>query len=188
MLVKKIIKGEHLAFKYLVETYQNKVYNTCLSFVHNTQDAEDLAQETFMEVYQSMQSFRKDAQLSTWIYRIAVNKSLDYLRKQKRKKRFGFLHSLAGISPTLEADFLAQKDHPGLRLENKERAQILFNALDQLPEAQNTAFTLHKLEGLPYEEIAKIMNKSLSSVESLMHRARKNLQKILGNYYAKHGP
>lgn len=183
MLVKQLIEGKPLAFKQLVDTYQNIVYNTCLSFVHQVQDAEDLAQETFLEVYQSIKTFRKDSQLSTWIYRIAVNKCLDFIRKQKRKKRSGFLHSLSGLSPGLEAGFLAHKNHPGVGLENKERAQILFNAIDQLPDAQKTAFTLHKLEGLPYEEIAKIMKKSLSSVESLMHRARKNLQKLLGNYY-----
>ena len=75
--------------------------------------------------------------------------------------------------------------HPGIELEKKERSAILFSAINQLPENQKIAFTMHKIEGVSYEETAQIMNISLSSVESLMFRAKKNLKQLLGNYYEK---
>ena len=83
-------------FKALVERYQEKVRSTCFRFVHNGEDADDLTQEVFIQVYASLPRFREDSGLSTWIYRIAVNKALDFIRRQRRKKRFGQLTSLFG--------------------------------------------------------------------------------------------
>lgn len=181
-LVLQLKEGHESAFKELVKLYQDKVYNTCLGFVKNTEDADDLAQEVFIEIYNSIGTFREDARLSTWIYRIAVNKSLEYIRKMKRKKRSGILRSLfsdKSESAYEPADF----DHPGVQAENNEQARILFTAIDRLPENQKTAFIMHKVEGISYEQVAEIMGKSLSSIESLLHRARQNLQKYLYNYY-----
>src|SRR5210317_2479206 len=94
ILVSDLKDGEEEAFRYLVDQYQDKVYNTCISFVKNPDDADDLTQEVFLEVYNSIHKFRLESKLSTWIYRISVNKSLEYLRKMKRKKRFGFLFAI----------------------------------------------------------------------------------------------
>lgn len=181
-LVELLKKGDELAFRKLVEEYQDKVYNTCLGFVKNEEEADDLSQEVFVEVFSSVHSFRGDSRLSTWIYRIAVTKSLESLRSKKRKKRFAVLKSLFSAvnnSPVQIPNF----EHPGVIAENKERSLILFRAIDKLPDNQKTAFTLHKVEGLSYEEVGKIMGKTVSSVESLMHRARINLQNYLRNYY-----
>ncbi|HLF34034.1 MAG TPA: sigma-70 family RNA polymerase sigma factor, partial [Cyclobacteriaceae bacterium] len=87
-------RGDEQAFRQLVEEYQDKVYNTCLGFVRNEEEADDLAQEVFVEVFSSVQSFRGDSKLSTWIYRIAVTKSLELIRSKKRKKRFAVLKSV----------------------------------------------------------------------------------------------
>jgi RNA polymerase sigma-70 factor (ECF subfamily) len=171
------------AFKELVTAFQDRVYNTCLGLVQNEEDAEECAQDVFIEVYRSVASFRGDAKLATWIYRIATTKSLEMIRKHKRQKRFAFLKSLT--SKQGEELPLSDFEHPGLVLEQKENAQALFKAIEQLPDSQRVAFTLHKVEGLPYQEISEIMDTSLSSIESLMFRARKNLQKILRNYYEK---
>ena len=175
-------RGDEQAFRQLVEEYQDKVYNTCLGFVRNEEEADDLAQEVFVEVFSSVQSFRGDSKLSTWIYRIAVTKSLELIRSKKRKKRFAVLKSVfSSVNNTpIEIPYF---EHPGIIAENKERGKILFKAIEKLPENQKTAFTLNKVEGLSYEEVGHIMGKSVSSVESLMHRARMNLQEILGNYY-----
>ncbi len=181
-LIERLKKGDDSAFKVIVSTWQNMVYNTSLGIVQNAEDAEDVAQEVFVQVYESIEQFKGDSKFSTWLYRIAITKSLDHLRKKKRKKRFAFLQSIFGNN---EEEVRHQPDfhHPGISLENKEKAAILFGAIDKLPDNQKTAFTLHKLEGLSYQEVSEIMENTVSSVESLMHRAKANLRKILTDYY-----
>jgi len=158
------------------------VYNTAIGILQNTEDAEDVAQEVFVQVYESIKSFKAESKFSTWLYRITVSKALDHLRRKKRKKRFAYVQSLFGAnSETIieKPDF----NHPGIKLDNKERAALLFKAIGQLPENQKIAFTLHKLEGLSYQEISEVMKTSVSSVESLMHRAKNNLKKWLTRHY-----
>jgi RNA polymerase sigma-70 factor (ECF subfamily) len=180
-LIDELIQGRDWAFKALVEDYQQRVYNTCLGFVKSPEDADDLTQEVFIEVFRSILKFRMESKLSTWIYRIAVTKSLESLRARKRKKRFAVLRSLFNTDNSVVE--IPDFNHPGIIAENKERSKIIFQALEKLPESQQTAYTLHKLEGLGYEEIANIMKKSVSSIESLMHRAKSNLQNYLYDYY-----
>ena len=177
--------SEH-AFKLLVETYQEKVLNTCYHFLHNKLDAEDLAQEVFIEVFRSIDHFKEDAQLSTWIYRIAVNKSLDSIRKKKRKKRFAYVMSLTGIGEVEKELPLPAPSNPQVDLEQKERIKILNQAIDSLPENQKVAITLSKYEGFSNKEVAEILGTSLSAVESLIHRAKINLHKKLYQFYEKH--
>lgn len=176
--------GNESAFKTLVDTYQNQVYNLCYGFVHRADEAEDLAQEVFVEVYRSVGNYRGDAKLDTWMYRIATNKSLEWIRKSKRKKRMAFFQAKRGD----QADWgkiTDREPHPGVQLENQERSKILLWAIDQLVLKQRTAFTLHKIEGLSYEEISKVMEMSTSAIESLMFRAKKNLKKKLTSYYSQ---
>ncbi len=182
-LISDLQSGAQSAFRELVAAYQDRVYNTCLGLLQNEEDAEECAQDVFIEVYRSVDSFRGESKLSTWIYRIATTKSLEVIRKRKRLKRFAFLKSITGDQG--DDVQVAGFDHPGVLLEQKENAQALFQAIGQLPESQRVAFTLHKVEGLPYQEICEVMELSLSSVESLMFRARKNLQKTLKVYYEK---
>lgn len=184
-LIVQLIDGDPAAFRELVESNQDKVINTCFSFVKNREDAEDVAQEVFIEVYHSIKGFRKDAKLSTWLYRIAVNKSLDHIRKKKRKKRFAqlvFLDSMEG-NEVFEVPAL---DNPQKELEDSERSKVLLFAINQLPKNQKIAITLSKFEKLTNKEITSIMDTSLSAVEALMHRAKTNLRKKLQNYYEKH--
>ncbi len=184
-LISLIKKKDESAFKYLVETYSDRVYNTVLSFVQHAEDAEDIAQEVFIEVYQSIDKFKNESKLFTWIYRIAVSKSLDHLKSKKRKKRFAFVQSLFGDEGI---SLLADKphfEHPGVLLENKEHSKVLFFAISKLPENQQTAFNLNKVEGLSYNEVSEVMQVSVSSVESLLFRANQNLKKLLENYYQK---
>lgn len=183
-LIQNLKAGGEQAFRIFVETYQGRVYNTCLGFLRNEEDAEDIAQEVFMEVFNSISKFQENASLATWLYRIATNKCLELIRSRKRKKRFAFLEVLTGGHEAVTA---SPKDHPGVQLENRERAMILFGAIDKLPDNQRIAFTLHKVEGLSYAEISKVMEVSLSSVESLIFRARKKLRKELFNYYQNTG-
>jgi RNA polymerase sigma factor (sigma-70 family) len=181
-LIQQLRAGDEQAFKTLVTNYQDLVYNTALGIVQNSEDAEDVAQEVFIQVYRSIDQFKGDARLSTWIYRITTTKALDHIRSRKRKKRFAFITSLFGPNDEIvhePVDF----QHPGVALDRKEQAALLFQMINQLPENQKVAFTLHKTEELSYQEIADVMQLSVSAVESLLFRARQNLRKLLEKHY-----
>jgi RNA polymerase sigma-70 factor (ECF subfamily) len=180
-------QGGSIDFKQIVMDHQERVMNTCYRFVHNREDAEDVAQDVFVEVHRSLNRFRGDARLSTWIYRIAVTKSLDFIRRKKRQKRFGRIIPIFGGEEDKDVQ-IAAKDipDPETTLEQKERNQILKQAVESLSENQRVAVTLNKYEGFSYKEIAEIMDTSVASVESLIFRGMKNLKKKLTQYYGTH--
>ncbi|MFD0750560.1 RNA polymerase sigma factor [Mucilaginibacter calamicampi] len=182
-LVAYLIKGDENAFKLLVNTYKKMVYNTVLGFVQNTHDAEDVTQDVFIKVFESIGKFKQQSKLSTWIYRISITQSHDFTRHKNRKKRMGFLTSLFGPdnAPLHEpADFA----HPGVLAENKERSAILFGAINQLSENQKTAFILQKVQDMSQQKIAEVMGIKEGAVESLLMRAKANLKKLLTDYYS----
>jgi RNA polymerase sigma factor (sigma-70 family) len=186
ILVERLKQGDEAAFKIIVETWQDMVFNTAIGIVQNAEDAEDISQEVFVQVYNSISSFKGDSKFSTWLYRITITKSLDHERRKKRKKRFAFVKSIFGEESEVVVnppDF----HHPGVVMDQKENAAALFKAIDKLPENQKIAFTLHKVEGLSYQEVSEVMKTTVSSVESLMHRAKNNLKKNLEEYYKTMG-
>lgn len=166
-------------FRSIVEQHQDRVLNICYKFLHNREDAEDTAQEVFMEVFRSLEQFRGDARMSTWIHRIAVTKSLDLIRKRKRKKRIGSAKRIIGISETREEPAGSPRYRPDTQIEETESREILHRAIDRLPDTQKIALSLSQIEGFSYKETAAIMETSLGSVESLVFRAKKNLKKYL---------
>ena len=155
------------------------VYNTVLGIVQQQEDAEEITQDVFLKVYEALENFRGDSQLKTWIYKIAVNKSLDHTRKRKK-----FFWRLFGEEKE-EKNFNAipDFDHPGVSVSRKEDAAMLFKALNLLPPQQKAAFVLQKLEAQSVKEIAAILDVSEKAAESLLSRANKSLQAILENYY-----
>ena len=183
-LQKSGMTSKEESFRALVAGHQEMVINTCYRFVFNREDAEDLAQDVFIEVFRSLEQFREEAKLSTWIYRIAVTKSLDHLRRQKRKKRFSSLKRIIGIDDPIAEIADSNGDNPAEALVGSEQAVILQYALNTLPDSQKTAFLLSKQEGFSNQEIADILKTSVSAVESLVHRAKKNLHDKLYAYYA----
>lgn len=184
-LIEQLKRGDDTAFRTIVEQWQDMVYNTILGIVQNETEAEDLAQDVFIKVFEKIGTFKGDSKFSTWLYRIATTTALDHLRSRKRKKRSGFLQSLTG-SGGEEKEQIPDFHHPGVSLDNKERAAVLFKAIDELPDHQKVAYTLHKLEGLSYRDVSEVLNTSVSAVESLMSRANQNLRKQLEEYYNKH--
>jgi RNA polymerase sigma-70 factor (ECF subfamily) len=181
----RLKSGEREAYSELLLLYSGRVYNTALGLLQNREDAEDMTQEVFTEVFRSIPGFRQQSKLSTWIYRIAVTKSLQLLRSRQRDKRSGIILRLFGKEHLLNMTADEQFYHPGISLENKEMSAILFNAIRKLPLNQRTAFTLNKIEDLSYSELAEVMNVSVSSVESLLFRAKHKLRELLGEYYEK---
>ncbi|MFN8250348.1 MAG: RNA polymerase sigma factor [Ferruginibacter sp.] len=183
-IIEQLQQGDESAFRKLVDEWQHMVYNTALGIVQQEDDADDVTQEVFIQVYQSVSSFKGESKFSTWLYRITVTKSLDHLKRKKTKKRFAFVQRLFGNS---NEESLHPEDfnHPGVLMEQKEKAATLFKALEQLPENQRIVFTLHKLEGLKHQEIGDVMQISVTAVESLIARAKANLRRILKDYYNK---
>jgi RNA polymerase sigma-70 factor (ECF subfamily) len=180
-LITRLIQRDEGAFKLLVTEYQNLVFNTSLNFLGIKEDAEEITQDVFVEIHRSIGSFKGGSTFKTWIYRITITKSLEFQRRAKRKKRFAFLVSIGGENQdTLEASII---DHPGVDKEDKERVELLYKKIEQLPENQKIAFTLYNIDGLSYKEIAETMDVSVSSVESLIFRSKKNLRKQLADYY-----
>ncbi len=177
--LKRLKAGDRTAVNELVLLYGNKVLNTCYRFLLDKQDAEDISQEVFIEVFQSIKSFRGESKLSTWIYRIAATKSLDEIKKRNRKKR------ISSIGKILHLDDVAHWISGGTTadklLNEKEKMKEVDLALNRLPENQKLAFTLSKIEGFSNQEIAEIMNTTIIAVESLIYRGKKKISEELKN-------
>lgn len=165
-------RGDILAFEQLVHQYEKKVLNMCWYLLHNREEAEDATQDVFLSIYQSMHQFNGDSQLSTWIHRITLNKSLEYLRRAKRKKRFGIK---VPIDDALILNKYYLSPNPEESYMERERTLQFFQAVQKLSENQRIAYTLHHLEDFSYKEICASMNLSLSAVESLIFRAKQQL-------------
>jgi len=154
--------------------YRILVYNLALHYVTNAEDAEEVTQDVFVKMHQSLHKFAEQSSIKTWIYRITVNCCLDFIKHKNSKKRF-FIFGRKHDDEKQYAQ-LPDFEHPGIILENKETAKVLFAAISELTENQKTAFILSKVEGLGNQEISQVMELSISSVESLLFRAKKTLQ------------
>lgn len=177
-LIKNVLEGRQQDFALLVKKYQQPVFRTANGFVHHTADAEEITQDVFLKVFYKLSSFNGKAAFSTWLYRIAVNTSLNFLKKKKRSQFW------TGLSTLLQ---LASNDkNAEMMLVEKSQKQLIELAIDQLPLKQRTAFVLSKYEELPQKEVAAIMHTSEGAVEQLVIRAKTNLKKILQKELAGH--
>lgn len=170
-LIHEILSGDTSSFKTLMEKYQLQVFRTVIGFVHSKEDAEDITQDIFVKVYQSLTSFKGESEFSTWLYRITVNMSINFVNRNRKNR---LLQSLEDVfyKPSNEKTPLEQ-------LEESERDQRIRKAIDSLPEKQRMAFILSKYEELSQKTIASVMNTSEGAVEQLLQRAKNNLQKKL---------
>ncbi len=171
-------------FERLYHEYSVLVFNMALHYVQHTEEAEEITQDVFMKVHAALDRFSQKSSYKTWIYRITINQCLDHLRKKKsRKYLFVFGKKSQNEQEYLDAPTF---DHPGILMENKEEAALLFAVINTLTVQQKTAFLLSKLDGLGNQEIAEIMQISISAVESLIFRAKADLQKKLGEKFANY--
>lgn len=159
------------------------VYSIALRYVKQEEEAEEITQDVFVKVYFFLEKFENRSSLKTWIYRICVNACLEFLKKKKRKKRFGFNIPLFNEESGEENAGEVLDQNALEKLESKETQVVLETLIDNLPENQRTAFILLKLNDLSYKEIAEIMETSESAVDSLLSRARANLKKELEKIY-----
>ena len=177
-LVAQLRHGSEAAFRTLVERYQNRIYQTALSLLSSPEEAEDVAQEVFVEVYQTITDFRGEATLSTWLYRLTTSRALRYRRWTRAKKRFAQFTSLLGFDNQVLHE-LPDYAHPQALLEGEQQLQLLLSHLGRLPAKQQVAFTLRHQQELSYEEIAAVLNTTVPAVESLLFRARQTLRHYL---------
>ncbi len=182
-LIRELQRANNRAFADLVKLYGGMVLNTCYRLVLDKDDAEDIAQEVFVEVFQSISTFRGDSKLSSWLYRVAIAKSLDHIKKMKRAKR------LSSFARFLKFEDVQEQVSGGIAADaqilEKEREEALRALLDTLPDNQRVAFMLSKIDGLGIVEVASIMQTSVTAVDSLIYRAKRRiterLRKILEN-------
>ena len=177
-------KSERLNFEEIYIEYSNLVFNLALQYVQSKEDAQEIAQDVFLKVYDKFDSFNENSTLKTWIYRITINTSLDFIKAKKRNKR-GFFYSALRIDDPEKIVPLPNFEHPGFIMENKEAAEKIFQAINDLPEDQKTALILMRLDQKTQAETAEIMNKTTKAVESLFQRAKMNLNTILNKNEGK---
>ncbi|OAV43517.1 RNA polymerase sigma factor [Lewinella sp. 4G2] len=173
-LIDDVAAGRVEALRALYTRHADRVYNTALTYLQRTADAEEVTQDVFTKVWRNAASFKRESQFTTWLYRITVNTSLTALKKRQRRSLLSLRER-----KTSPVDF----DHPGSLLEDRERNRALFAAIYGLPDRQKTAFVLSFVEELPRQQVADIMEVSLKSIEGLLMRSKKQLRVNLESTY-----
>ena len=179
-IIKLILQGDREKFSLLVERYQPMVFRTCMGFLHNKDDADDLTQDIFIRVYQSLPRFKYKSAFSTWLYRISINASLNKVRKSTGNPFIQSLDRIFGSGEYNHSEFnISDMENPESIIIKNEHVEWVQKALDTLPENQRTAIILSKYDDLSQKEIAEIMNTTEGAVEALIQRAKANLRKKL---------
>ena len=182
LLIDELREGDMAALAILVEKYKRLVYRVAVQITKNHEDANDVMQDTFLKVYESIHSFRKDAAFETWLYRIVVNHATNLVKRRERRRE----SPLSGTSEMeIHPDLARATDlanNPHLNLERKERQRWVTQAVNSLPLKQRTVVILHEFEGLTHPEIASILNCSEGTVRSRLHYARHKLRDLLRPY------
>jgi RNA polymerase sigma-70 factor (ECF subfamily) len=179
-LVSAYLEGDEYAFEILVTRYQNKLASYITGIVHDYDHAIDLCQEAFIRVFKNAHRYKGKYQFSTWLYRIATNLAIDELRKQQRKSKFRFYSIVERFQSDENAVPLPdQRQCPERTFDKKERAERLEVAIESLSEKYRLAFVLKEVQGLSYEETGRVLNISLGTVKSRIHRAKLLLREKL---------
>jgi RNA polymerase sigma-70 factor, ECF subfamily len=178
-LMARIAEGDEYAFQILVERHQRSVLNLIYRFLGDRIKSQDLSQEVFLRVWQAARDYKPKAKFTTWLYRIAANLCLNELKASRRKKWPQFFQTDTDEQRAGENDLSDSSPSPEDLLLSRERSLQITNALQSLPENQRMAFILKRYDDLSYEEIGRILNCSVSAVESLLVRAKRNLQEKL---------
>ena len=181
-LVRRARRGDLAAYDDLVRRYQERIYATVYHMTANHEDANDLAQEAFIKAFQALKSFKGGSSFYTWVYRIAVNKTINFLKQRKNRAQMSLddLDFNAEHDPDLVA--LISEKTPRREVGLAELQEKLNAAMQKLSEPHRLAVTLHDVQGLSHEEIAKIMDCNVGTVRSRLFYARQQLQAYLSDY------
>ncbi len=180
-IIQEILTGNTNHYAMLVDKYKDRIFRTCIGYVHDEDEANDLTQETFINAYEKLNTFQFHAQFSTWLYRIAINLSLNHIRSKKSSLFDRIENSLDSWT---QKHFQEQKEkNPEEYMISEEKQKLIQAAMDKLPEKQKTAFILSKYEDKSQKEIAEIMHTSEGAVEQLLQRGKNTLRKKLSRYF-----
>jgi RNA polymerase sigma-70 factor (ECF subfamily) len=174
-LIAECLQGNTAAFGVLVTRYQGRLFNTVYRLVGNSEDAQDVVQEAFLNAYQSLDSFKGDSLFFTWLYRIAVNTAISYRRKVRATARIDGRNGGPGIEP-LDPSELNQ---PGFALEQEEQGHRVHRALARLSPEHRAVLVMKDMEGQKYEAMAEVLQVPVGTVRSRLHRARLELRELL---------
>ena len=182
ILVGKAQKGDMGAYDELVRRYQERIYATIYHMTSNHEDANDLTQETFIKAFQALKSFKGGSSFYTWVYRIGVNKTINFLKQRKNRSHMSLndLDFNAEHDPDLVA--LISDRTPRRDVNLAELQEKLNEAMQKLSESHRLVVALHDVQGLPHDEIAEIMNCNIGTVRSRLFYARQQLQAYLSEY------
>jgi RNA polymerase sigma-70 factor (ECF subfamily) len=174
-LIANCLGGRRDAFGELVSRYQARLYNAVIRVVDNPEDAADVVQDAFLNAYQSLHSFKGDAEFFTWLYRIAFNTAISL----KRKKRATVSLDASGPEGGIDPDDPSEYIKPGAALQRSEEEAQLQEAMNRLSHEHREVLVLKDIEGLKYEEIAEILGVPIGTIRSRLHRARLELRDLL---------
>lgn len=178
-LVRKVIEGDATAYRCLVERYQGRIYSVVYGMVRNREDARDLSQEAFVKAYRNLERFRFSASFYTWLCRIAMNVSIDHIRKQKIRRSTDYDDGIVTKDAGGVISLAHHRGDPSRNMERKQLRERIAAALDTLPDDQKEAIVLREIDGLSYKEISDIMDIPEGTVMSRLYYARKKLQAAL---------
>jgi RNA polymerase sigma-70 factor, ECF subfamily len=178
-IVEAIRAGDAGAYRELVEKYQSRIYAMICGMVRDREEAHDLTQDAFVKAFKNLDRFRLEASFYTWLYRIASNVSIDWLRKQKRRKHDEFDESRAARDSAGMIDPIYQKQSPGKELERSQLKDRIFDAMETLSPEHRQIVLLREVEGYSYSEIAEVMGIPEGTVMSRLFYARRKLQGLL---------
>jgi len=185
LIVDRMCRGDQKAFQELVERYKRKIYHLAYDILGDHHEAEDISQEVFIRVFRSIKSFRRDAKMSSWIYKITVNTSIDSLRKKKRKPE----ETMEDLMQANSQDSLMGRsgflENPELSTEASFIQQHIHKALQKVSPKERTVFVMRYYNDFQINEIADVLNISSGTVKSLLFRALKKLKRELSLYHEK---
>jgi RNA polymerase sigma factor (sigma-70 family) len=175
--------NDSTAHKKLLSLFGKKIYNLVYYHLQNREESEEVTQDVFIKVIQKSHTFKQESKFETWLYRLAINQSLDRIRYNQRNKR---KVNKVPLHELVYAENKGQRS-PAELLQSQENQKMLLDKIEELPTRQKTALLLSKLEGKTQKEIALIMDLSTKAVESLVQRAKSNLKEKLKGYFKEHG-
>jgi len=181
-LVRECLQGDKAAFRDLVEKYQRRVVSVAMGMVHNQDDALEIAQDTFIKAYESLDRFKGESSFYTWLYRIAVNRAIDFRRSERRHPTIAFedLVSPNATGDSYEPQIKEERSpEPFEETQSREIGERVKQAIDELTPDHKAVILLREVEGLSYDEISRVMQCSKGTVMSRLHYARQKLQKKL---------
>jgi len=181
-LVLKSQQGDMHAFDELVERYHGKIYGLTYNMTSNREDAEDLTQEVFVKAFEALPRFRGKSSFYTWLYRIAVNKTINYRKKRNRKRTLSLDQFDQEIKTDETYHDLTAKGSPLRNISLSELQEKLNEALQHLSEKHRTVVVMHDMQGIPHDEIAKVVKASVGTVRSRLFYARRQMQTELTEF------